>query len=164
MGHDFVEYAGEAVVFYDAHLNLVRCLMLQVAKQRVGRDRFTEELTCHLREFYWICNGAFSDFHLDRLLDGPQEIGLFLDFLDECAAAVCAQGDRLSADFLNAVVGSSDHWEVELPAEYPLIGLGRLANLVMRLPPAVRPGDPRSWSSDQLSRRMKQQRILDNPR
>jgi len=162
MGHDFVEYAGRSAIFRDPHLNLVRCTMLCVAEQRDYAEPFTSRLVDHLRDFYWIGNGVFSDFHIDQLLREPDDVRQFLAFLDDCATFLCDKGETLNQSTLNEIVGDSDKWDVDLSVEYPLLGLGRLANLVTGVRAAVMPGDKTAWSYDDLTRRMKQQRIIEH--
>ena len=144
MGHDWVEYAGRSVVFRDAKLNLVRCLMHRVANDPAANipDHFRPQLVSRLNEFYFICNGVFTEFKLDDLLHSQQDVKDFLSFLNECDSFVVGHGPVLEQAFLNDLVGESDWWGVDLDADYPLRGLGRLANLVSGAELGVAGGAP----------------------
>lgn len=142
MGHDSVIYAGRHVIFRDAMLNLVRCIMVRVANdpQAAIPNRFHERLLSTINEFKFICNGVFTDFKLDDLLQSEQDIEDFLGFVDTCAAFVVSHGPILGQAFLNELVGDSDSWNVDLEINYPLQGLARLAGLVSGAKPSVEGG------------------------
>ena len=113
-------------------LNLVRCIMHRVANDPTTNvpDHFRSRLLARLDEFYYVCNGVFTDFKLDDLLHSQQDVTAVLSFLNECASFVVGHGPLLGRVFLNDLVGESDRWDVDLDATYPLLGLGRLANLI----------------------------------
>lgn len=142
--------------------------MLTVAERTRQTDDFSERLAEHVRDFYWITNDIFSDLRLDALLATANDVVAFLKFLDDCARFLCENGPVMRCDFVNALVGDTDHWDVNVPVEYPLLGLGRIANLVTGALPAVSVGDTIAWhygevwSPGELSRRMRQERIIEH--
>lgn len=163
MGHDFVKYADRAALYRDPHLNLVRCIMLAVAEQR-EHDAFGERLLTHLRAFEWLTNGVFTDFRLDELLKDKEDIEVFLKFLNDCATFLCGHGSILHSTTLAELVGDSDQWNCDLPVTYPLVGLGRLANLIVGSQPRVLMNYANVWNDDGISVRLKQQEIIDDRR
>ena len=164
MGHDYVDFAGRSVVFRDPMLNLVRCIMFRLATEPSTEiaDAFRPRLQGALRDFYYICNGVFSDFKLDDLIPSSEDLTNFLDFLDVCADYVVANGPTLRQGFLNELVGDSDDWNCDVNIDYPLLGIGRLANLVTGAENCVPPGALSSWAFDDVSPRMKQERLSEH--
>ena len=110
--------------------------------------------------------GVFTDFKLDELLNTKSRRRQFLDFIDCCAESICAHGSSIAPEFLNRITKASrfDRWNTSISIEIPLLGLGRFANLVCGVPPALWCGDRKEWLHDDLSRRMKQERITEHRR
>ena len=146
MGHDYVDYAGRSVVFRDAMLNLVRCIMHRVANDPTTDipAHFRPRLVSRLNEFSFVCNGVFTDFKLDDLLQSQRDVEDFLCFLKTCSSFVVRNGPVLGQDFLIDLVGDSDGWNVDLESDYPLLGLQRLVNLISGVAPPVDGGEQRN--------------------
>jgi hypothetical protein len=164
MGHDYVDYAGRTIVFRDPMLNLCRCIMHRLAHDPAVNIpyQFRPPLCKALDEFYYVCGGVFTNFALDTLLQSDLQVRSFLDFLDICATFVVEHGPILPQSLLNELVGDSDDWRSDVNIQYPLLGFGRLANLIVNAPPCVGNGVLSIWAFDELTPRMKQERLREH--
>ncbi len=166
MGHDYLDYRGRSVVFRDGMLNLVRCIMDRMATDSsvFVSDTFRVRLRRTLAEFDYVCNGVFTDFKLDELLRTEADVREFLGFLDCCASFVVERGPILPQQWLNDLVGDSDDWPTAVDMIVPLLGIGRIANLVSGAEACVGGGVLSVWAFDDFSPRMKQERLSEHRR
>jgi len=167
LGHSLIEYDGNVAMFSDHWLHLVRCFLLKTARQVNANcpSTFLSEIIERLNRFEWLTTGVFSDLDLDSFICGDvQRLHLLLDLIDDSAALACENGSQLEPQLLNSVasLGGNEKWTHPIETELLLAGFGAVANLLMGLPSVYWYGQPISWRHDDLTRRMKQERLINH--